>query len=158
MSTPSVARRSAGRAFGAVLAFGALGAAVALAVALVASVSSLNPFTSTTTEHPDSVAVAKIQDLARFDAATGRFTTIVDEQTDTKLPSWATGERVVLDAEGDVTASVDLSHLSSDAIEVSQDGRSAVVHVPQPELQPARLDPDATRVVARQQGVLNRLG
>src|SRR3954469_6047424 len=136
MSTPSVARRSAGRAFGAVLAFGALGAALALVVALLASVSSLNPFTTRTTEHPDSVAVAKIEDLARFDAATGRFTTIVDEQTDTKLPSWATGNHVVLDAEGDVTASVDLSGLPADAIELSDDGHSATVHVPEPVLEP----------------------
>ena len=158
MSTPSTVKRSAGRAFGAVLALGALGAAVMVAVMLMASVSSLNPFATTRTEHQDSVVMTKIQDLSRFEAASGRFTTIVDEETDTKLPSWATGERVVLDAEGDVTASVDLSHLPTDAIQLSDDGTSAVVHVPAPVLDQPRLDPDATRVVARQQGVLNRLG
>jgi len=40
--------------------------------------------------------MTKIQDLSKFEAASGRFTTIVDQETDTKLPSWATGERVVL--------------------------------------------------------------
>jgi len=158
MSTPSTVKRSAGRAFGAVMALGALGAALVLAVTLMASVSSLNPFATTRSEHPDSVVMTKIQDLSKFEAASGRFTTIVDEQTDTKLPSWAIGERAVLDAEGDVSASVDLSHLPTDAIQLSDDGTSAVVHVPAPVLDAPRLDPDATRVVARQQGVLNRLG
>ena len=158
MSTPSTAKRSAGRAFGAVLGLAGVGAAVVMVVMLIGGISSLNPFTPKTTEHPDSVVMAKIQDLSQFEAATGRFTTIVDQQTDTTLPTWATGNRVVLDAEGDVTASVDLSKLPAGAIQLSSDGKSATVHVPEPVLEPARLDPDATRVIARQQGVLNRVG
>jgi len=158
MSAPSTAKRSAGRAFGAVLALGAVGAALAVAVTLIASVSSLNPFTTKTTERSDSVVMAKIQDLSQFEAASGRFTTIVDQQSDTKLPSWATGNRVVLDAEGDVTASVDLSKLPTTAIALSADGQSATIHVPEPQLESPRIDPAATRVIARQQGVLNRVG
>jgi len=158
MSTPSTVKRSAGRVFGAIMALAAIGAALALAVALMAGVSSLNPFATKRSEHADSVVLTKIQDLSRFEAASGRFTTIVDQQTDTKLPDWATGDRVVLDAEGDVSASVDLSHLPTDAIELSSDGTSATIHVPEPVLDAPRLDPDATRVVARDQGVLNRLG
>jgi hypothetical protein len=157
MSTPSTLKRSAGRALGTVVGLAGVGAALVLAVLLIAG-SSLNPFRTTTTERQDSVVMARIQDLARFEAASGRFTTIVDQQTDTKLPSWATGNRVVLDAEGDVAATVDLSHLPTDAVELSADGRSATVHVPAPVLQPPRLDPDSTRVIARQQGVLNRVG
>lgn len=158
MSTPSTMKRSAGRAFGAIMALGVMGAALVVAVMLMASISSLNPFATTRTEHQDSVVMTKIKDLSKFEAASGRFTTIVDQETDTKLPGWATGERVVLDAEGDVSASVDLSQLPTDAIQLSEDGKSAVVHVPAPVLDEPRLDPDATRVVARQQGVLNRLG
>lgn len=158
MSTPSTVKRSAGRAFGAIMALAACGTALVVAVMLVASISSLNPFTTTTKEHPDSVVMARIQDLSRFEAASGRFTTIVDQETDTRLPGWAAGERVVLDAEGDVSASVDLSDLPADAIELSADGTSATVHVPEPLIDAPRLDPDATRVVAREQGVLNRLG
>ena len=156
MSTSSTLKRSAGRAFGAVAALAGVGAALVVAVLLIAA-SSLNPFRTTTTERHDSVVLAKIQDLSQFEAASGRFTTIVDQQSDTKLPSWATGNHVVLDAEGDVAATVDLSHLSGD-VKLSADGKSATVHVPQPQLQPARLDPDATRVIARDQGLLNRVG
>ena len=134
MSTPSTVKRSAGRVFGAVMALAAIVAALVLVVALMASVSSLNPFATKRTEHPDSVVLNKIQDLSTFEAASGRFSTIVDQQTDTKLPGWATGERVVLDAEGDVSATVDLSHLPTDAIQLSSDGTSATIHVPEPVL------------------------
>jgi hypothetical protein len=123
------------------------------------SVTSLSPFAARTHERADSVVLAKIQDLARFDAATGRFQTIVDQQTDNKLlPSWAAGQRVVLDAEGDVSASVDLSHLPTDAMQLSADGHCATVHLPAPVLDQPRLDPDVTRVLARDRGVLNRVG
>ena len=44
-----------------------------------------------------------IQDMARFDAATGRFQTLVDQETDANLlPDWLKGEHKVLVAEGDV--------------------------------------------------------
>src|SRR3954447_25012277 len=99
MSTPSTVKRSFGRALGVIVGLAGVGAAVIVAVMLIAGVSSLNPFTTRTTEHQDAVVMAKISDLATLEAASGRFTTIVDQQSDTKLPSWATGTRVVLDAE-----------------------------------------------------------
>ncbi len=158
MSTTSTAKRSIGRIVGGVGAVIIVGAALFVAVALITGIAALNPFTTTTTERPDSVALAKITDLSRFEAATGRFETIVDQQKSSKLPDWATGERVVLDAQGDVTASVDLSKLPADAISLSDNGTSATVHVPAPTLEPPRLDPATTRVVARERGMVNRLG
>ena len=158
MSTTSTAKGSIGRIFGAIGAVVFVGAALVVALALITGLPALNPFTSHTTEHHDGVVLAKISDLARFEAATGRFETIVDEQKSSKLPDWATGERVVLDAQGDVTASVDLSKLPSDAITMSGDGKSATVHVPAPVLEQPRLDPSTTRVVARERGLVNRLG
>ena len=156
---PTITRSPLGRVVRAVLALSVVGGAFALALVLLASVPSLNPFASRTHERSDSVVLAKIQDLAKFDAATGRFQTIVDQETDTKLlPDWASGQRVVLDAEGDVTASVDLSHLPTDAVQLSADGHQATVHLPAPVIDAPRLDPDATRVIARDRGVLNRLG
>jgi hypothetical protein len=158
MSTVSAAKHSLGRILGAVGAVVFVGGALAVAFVLLTGISALNPFASTTSEHKDGVTLAAISNLSRYEAATGRFETIVDQQSETKLPDWATGERVVLDAQGDVTASVDLSKLPADAIQLSADGKSATVHVPEPTLEQPRLDPSTTRVVARERGVLNRVG
>ncbi|HEY5155642.1 MAG TPA: DUF4230 domain-containing protein [Acidimicrobiales bacterium] len=158
-TTPGrVAKGHIGRIFGVIGAVVFVGGALVVALTLVTGISALNPFHSTTTERHDGVVLAKISDLSRFEAATGRFETIVDQQTSSKLPSWATGERVVLDAQGDVTASVDLSKLPADAITLSADGKSATVHVPAPTLDAPRLDPATTRVVARERGVVDRVG
>ncbi len=158
MSTSSTRKGSIGRIFTVIGAAVFVGTALVVALALMTGISALNPFASHTTEHADGVVLAKISDLSRFEAASGRFETIVDEQSSSKLPDWATGERVVLDAQGDVSASVDLSKLPSDAIRLSDDGTSAVVHVPAPTLDPPRLDPSTTRVVARERGLVNRVG
>lgn len=155
-SNPPVRRRRFGLGALFVTVVGVTGVTM---VALLIAAVSLNPFASKTTEAKDSVVLAKMQDLARFDAATGRFTTVVDEQSSTKmLPTWASGERVVLEAEGDVAASVDFSKLGTDAIKLSDGGKTAVVHLPDPVLDPPRLDPDTTRVITRDRGVLDRLG
>ena len=158
MSTSSTRKGSIGRIFTVIGAAVFVGTALVVAIALMTGISALNPFSSHTTEHADGVVLAKISDLSRFEAASGRFETIVDQQSSSKLPDWATGERVVLDAQGDVSASVDLSKLPSDAIQLSDDGTSAVVHVPAPTLDQPRLDPSTTRVVARSRGLVNRVG
>lgn len=158
MSTVSTAKGSLGRILGALGAMVFVGGALAVAFVLLTGISALNPFASHTSEHPDGVTLATISNLSRYEAATGRFETIVDQQSSTKLPDWATGERVVLDAQGEVTASVDLSNLPDDAIQMSADGKSATVRVPEPTLEQPRLDPSTTRVVARERGMLNRVG
>lgn len=136
----------------------AAGGAAAVVVALLVSMTSLNPFATTTTERNDAVVLAKLANLSRYEAATGRFQTTVEQDTTARaVPDWISGERVVLQAEGDVEASVDLSHLAS-SLQLSDDGRAATVHLPAPELSTPRLDPASTRVIAHDRGVLDRVG
>jgi hypothetical protein len=131
----------------------------AVTVALIGSLSMLNPFATKHTEHPSAVVLAKVHDLERFEAAKGRFQTLVDtERTSELLPSWLSGERVVLTAEGEVDATVDLSDLSDGAIQLSEDGTRATVHLPPPILDEPRLDPEATRVINRDRGLIDRAG
>jgi len=140
-----------------VVAFLAVGA-FALVVA-VGALGRLNPFGSTTSVKPSAVVLGRVRDLAKFDAATGHFQTVVDRShTNRVLPSWLSGDDTVLLAEGDVDATVDLSHLPSGALHVSTDGRSATVSLPAPTLTTPKLDPDATRVISRQRGLLDRVG
>lgn len=160
MMTMNAARRR--RALGpwavaAVIALAA-GTAGAVVVGLLVSVSSLNPFASTTSERNDAVVLAKLQNLSRYEAATARFqTTVEQERTARALPEWVSGERVVLQAEGDVTATVDLTHLA-DQVQLSDDGKAATVHLPTPELSDPRLDPGTTRVIAHDRGIVDRVG
>lgn len=135
------------------------GTTVAVVVILLFSITNLNPFATTTTDHPNSVVLAEVHDLARFEAASGRFQTILDTEHTTKLvPGWVSGDRVVLAAEGDVEATVDFAKLPDGAIELSADGKHATVHVPEPTLSEPRLDPEATRVIQRDRGIINRVG
>ncbi|MCU0267329.1 MAG: DUF4230 domain-containing protein [Acidimicrobiales bacterium] len=135
----------------------AAAAALVVAVALVA-VSLFDPFATTETERANPVVLTELQDLQRFTAASGRFSTIVDVETDAKyLPDVVKGERTVFIAEGDVEAYVDFAALTEDGIVVSEDGTSVTVRVPEPQLTEPRLDPDATYVAARDRGLLDRL-
>ncbi len=139
-----------------------LGVVCAMAVAvalLVTAIGHFNPFATTKTQKPNSVVLDQVHDLARFDAATGHFQTIIDQSETSKvLPSWAYGQDVTMVAEGDVDASVDFSNLPKGAITLSPDGQHADVTLPTPTLSAPRLDPDQTRVIGRQRGVLNRVG
>jgi hypothetical protein len=135
----------------------ALGAVI-VAGLLVVSLLLPNLFGTTTREQPNAVVLAQLEDLAQFQAATGRFQTIVDVEQDANLlPDWVKGERTVLAAEGDVAAAVDFSALGESALEVSEDGTEVTVHVPPPTLQPTHLDRSATRVIARDRGLLDRV-
>lgn len=135
------------------------GVCVGLAVLLVLSASRLSPFPNQTTEGNDAVVLTKIQNLARFEAATGHFQTLVDQtRSNDHLPGWVSGERNVLAAEGDVEATVDLSKLPAGAIQVSSDGKHATVHLPAPTLSEPRLDPKATRMVGHEAGIIDRVG
>jgi hypothetical protein len=152
-----VVRAVRGHVAGLILAAVAVGGLV-VAGLLIASVSLPNLLGSTKTEQQNAVVLTRIQDLARFQAATGRFQTIVDvNDAADHLPDWVKGEHKVLAAEGDVAAAVDFSNLGADAVEVSADGHQATVHLPAPTLQGAQLDRAATRVVARNRGVLDRI-
>ena len=151
----SLVRTVVGAATAGLVILVGLGLTVAL---LVASFGLPNPFGTTTTEADDAVALAAVSDLSRFEAAQGRFSTVVDRDEDADyLPDFVKGERVVMVAEADVVATVELSGLTRSGIEVSDDGDTVTVHVPHPQLQAPRLDPDTTRVVTRERGLLDRL-
>jgi len=136
-----------------------VGAAAFAVVLGLNALGGFNPFARHTTVRPDGVALGQVRDLATFDAASGRFQTLVDQQQTTKLlPSWASGSDVVLAAAGDVDATVDFSHLSSTALHRSADGHQLTVHLPAPVLATPKLDTNQTRVIARERGVIDRVG
>ncbi len=150
------ARRRRGRGLLLVVPLVAAAFGVALAATLVGLLQ--NPFGTTVHEEPNAVVLARLEDLSRYEAATGRFETLVDQEQDANLlPDWVKGERTVLSAEGDVEAYVDLGDLDAGAIEVSADGNEVTVHLPPPTLQDPRLDLSTTRVISRDRGLVDRV-
>ena len=70
----------------------------------------LNPFGETTKDRSAPVVLNSIQNLSRYEAATGNYQVVVDLEKDAKfLPSQLRGERTLFVGNGNVDAYVDFS-------------------------------------------------
>jgi len=117
-----------------------------------------NPFGEETVDRSGPAVRKAIEDLERFQAATGHFEVIVDVEKDTRfVPSAIRGERVLFVAVGDVDAGVDFSNLDEDAVEVSEDRRSVKLTLPQAEFFDAEIDPQRSYVYDRDRGLIDRV-
>jgi len=149
------------------------GTRVLLALVLVAAVvagaallghwspwpSLRNPFSTRSVDRSPPVVLKAIEDLHVYKAASGNYQLLVDLEKDTKyLPSFVKGERTLFVAVGSVDAEVDFSGIEKGAIKVSDDRRRVSITLPHARLTKARIDPDASYVVSRERGVLDRLG
>ncbi|MCX4918445.1 DUF4230 domain-containing protein [Streptomyces sp. NBC_00687] len=100
-----------------------------------------------------------IQDMSRYDAASGNFQVVVDLEKDAKyLPDAIRGTRTLYVGAGTVDAYVDLGHLAKEDVKVNKDRTSATLHLPHAALGKAALDPDHSYAVSKQRGLLDRLG
>ena len=118
-----------------------------------------NPFSTRTTDRSQPVLLQSIKDMSRFEAATANMQVIVDVEKDAKyVPSAIYGTRTLFVATGTVDAYVDFGGLSSNAVTVSGDRRSAKVTLPAPALEKPNLDPDHSYVVTEKMGILDRVG
>jgi hypothetical protein len=135
---------------------GAAAVALVVVLALVAPFDLPSPFDTEQVERDHAVVLASLEDLSRYVAATGRFQAVVDIEQDAKyLPDFVKGERIILIAEGDVEAYVDLSTLDDGDLVVDED--RIVITVPAPQLSEPRLDPSKTEVVANDRGLVDRI-
>ncbi len=115
------------------------------------------PFGERTVDRSQPVVLKSVQDLSRFEAASGNFQVIVDLEKDTKfVPSAIFGERTLFVAAGTVDAYVDFSGLSTGALKLSADRLTVEVTVPRPALEKPNLDPDNSYVFAQKRGIVNR--
>ena len=118
-----------------------------------------NPFGTESVDRSQPPLLQSLVDLSEYHAASANFQVIIDSEKDAKFfPAAIRGERTVLVAAGEVDASVDFSRLDERSVTVSPDRRSATVVLPAPTLSEPRIDPDRSRVVARERGLLDRLG
>jgi hypothetical protein len=98
-----------------------------------------------------------LDDLSEFHAATGTFQVVIDQERDTPwVPSVISGERTRFLATGSVDAYVDFRGLDEQRVAVSGDG--VTITLPAPQLDDVRIDPDNSRVLDRDRGVVERVG
>ena len=118
-----------------------------------------NPFGTETIDRSPPALLESLTDLSDYHAASANFQVIVDTEKDTKfVPSFIRGERTVYVAGGSVDAVVDFSQLDERSIQVSPDRTSVTVVLPAPTIADPDLDPEQSRVVSRDRGVLDRVG
>jgi hypothetical protein len=100
--------------------------------------------------------VRQVQQLQRLETVVFRMDKIVSGGYDSRyLPPFFAGDRLLLLVSGDVTAGVDLGGI--DVSNVSVDGQTVRLKIPEPELFVARIDNDRTRVYSRETGLFTRV-
>ncbi|MFC4057460.1 DUF4230 domain-containing protein [Planomonospora corallina] len=141
------------------LAAGLLVVAALVAVAARLAWSWLDPFGETAIDRSQPVLLQSIQDLSRFESATGNFQVIVDLEKDADfLPDAIKGTRTLFVGAGGVDAYVDFSGLSSGALTVSPDRTAVTVRLPRAQLEKPNLDNARSYVYDQQRGLLDRMG
>jgi hypothetical protein len=118
-----------------------------------------NPFAEKTTVNSGPVLLKSIQDMSRYEGASGNFEVVVDLNKDAKfLPDVIRGQRTLYVGAGSVNAYVDLGSIGDNAVTVSGDRKSASIRLPHAALERTSLDPKNSYVVSQQRGLFDRIG
>jgi hypothetical protein len=118
-----------------------------------------NPFGTETKDRTGPVLLKSIQDMSRYEAASGSFQVVVDLDKDAEfLPDAVRGNRTLFVGKGSVGAYVDLGDVGEDAVKVGKDRKSASVTLPPARLEKPALDADRSYAVTKERGILDRLG
>ncbi|WP_242483919.1 DUF4230 domain-containing protein [Streptomyces sp. NE5-10] len=100
-----------------------------------------------------------VQDLSRYEGASGSYQVVVDLEHDARfLPDAIRGTRTLYVANGSVGAYVDLGALGDGAVTVDADRTEATLRLPHARLADPALDPERSYAVSKQRGLLDRLG
>ena len=140
-----------------------VGVAVVLLVALLAlfGLARLThwPFGSEERDRSGPAVLTAMRDLSEYHAATGQYQVVIDIQQDAKfLPDIIKGKRTIFLAIGSVDSYVDFRKLGDDAVSVSADRKSVSITLPRAQLSKPNVDPDQSRVLNQDLGLIDRLG
>jgi hypothetical protein len=131
---------------------------LALGAAILGFPSFGNPFASETVVRDHAAVLQSLEEIAELRAATGEYQVVVDVEDKTRfVPGFIKGERTTFLAQGSVDALVDLGQLDEDSVIVADDGSVTVV-LPPPVLAGPVVDHEASGVLDRDRGVLDRVG
>jgi len=100
-----------------------------------------------------TVIVERLQSLNRLETARLVSQHIIEVKSESEwLPSFLAGERLILVAQVEVIAGVDMKEISPKDIEVNDE--KVAVTLPQPKIFSVRIDEAKTQVIARERGWL----
>ena len=117
-----------------------------------------NPFGTETVDRTGPAVLKALNDLHEYQAASGSYQVMIDIEKDAKwLPAFLKGERTLFLAQGSIDAGVDFSGLGPDSVTVNPD-HSVTISLPHATLSKPVLDTDASHVVNRDRGLLDRIG
>lgn len=115
-------------------------------------------FGTQTHDRSGPALLKSIQDMSRYDAASGNFQVVVDLEKDARfLPDAVRGKRTLYVGAGSVGAYVDLGRVGKDAVTVDEDRTSAEIVLPRAQLERPSLDPERSYVVAQNRGLFDRV-
>ncbi|MFF5981871.1 DUF4230 domain-containing protein [Streptomyces olindensis] len=116
-------------------------------------------FGTDTHDRSGPALLKSIQDISRYDAASGNFQVVVDLEKDARfLPDAIRGTRTLYVGAGTVDAYVDLGEVGENDVRVNADRTSATLRLPHAQLGKPALDPDRSYAVSKQRGLFDRLG
>jgi hypothetical protein len=116
-------------------------------------------FGTQTHDRSGPALLKSIQDMSRYEAASGNFQVVVDLEKDSKfLPSAIRGTRTLYVGAGTVDAYVDLGKIGTRDVTVNGDRTSATLRLPHAALGTPALDADRSYAVSKQRGLLDRIG
>src|SRR5947207_13020624 len=118
-----------------------------------------NPFAEKKTDRSGPTLLLSIQDLARFEAASGNFQEVIDVQKDrAHIPDILFNDRTLFICVGSVDAYVDFGRIGQGDITDSADHKTVTVKLPAPQLEKPNIDHGKSYVFATQQGASNKIG
>jgi hypothetical protein len=117
------------------------------------------PFGTEERDRSGPAVLTAMRDLSEYHAATGQYQVVIDIQEDAKfLPDIIKGKRTIFLAIGSVDSYVDFRKLGDDAVSVSGDRKSVTLRLPRAQLSTPNIDPNQSRVLNQDLGVVDRLG
>ena len=117
------------------------------------------PFGDEEVDRSGPAVLTAMRDLNEYHAAAGQYQVVIDIEQDAKyLPDILKGKRVIFLAVGSVDSYVDFGKIGDDAVTVSEDRTTVSVTLPRAQLSKPNVDPEQSRVLNQDAGVIDRLG
>lgn len=117
------------------------------------------PFGDKEIDRSGPAVLTAMRDMSEYHAAAGQYQVVIDIEQDAKfLPDIIKGKRVIFLAIGSVDSYVDFSKLGDDAVSISSDRTSVTLTLPRAQLSTPNVDPQQSRVLNQDMGVIDRLG
>lgn len=136
-----------------------IGVLVALAgVTGANALFGFNLFQSRQIDRSQPALLKSIENVSRYQAAVGNLEKVIDIEDDVEgVPALIAGRRTLFVAVGTVNAYVDLSGLTETDLELSPDGKTVTVRLPESQLEKPNLDFDRSYTYDQDRGIFDQI-